>query len=157
MSLAISVKQWRMRFLLCFYNPICSAGRLETGLQRLIAAEETARKEPLKTERGTFHRLVCLSTSDCLALILYILYSCVSPVWMNVNGIIPQASVLSFPPTSHCQARFWSSPYVELISNLLNHDDLINQRMSFFFALDMLQFSVFIWEWRALVEAIEKG
>lgn len=106
---------------------------LQADSNRAHKGWSSLRKEALKAERGTLHRLVCLSTSDCWALILCALYSCVSPVWMNVNGIIPQASALSFPPTSHWQARFWSSPYVELISNLLNHDDSINQRMSFFF------------------------
>lgn len=76
---------------------------------------------------------VCLwkLCSDCSALIFY------TTLWIPslnecaaLNGIIPQASVLLFPPTAF--QRFWSSPYVELISNLFKRDNSIKQRMSFF-------------------------
>lgn len=122
-SLAISFRRWR---IFCFYNPVSSAGRLQTSLQRLIISEGKKKREREWRFPGRFaSRPVTESSTRRTAVYL-------QSEWA-LTGLSHRTRCSHSPWLPTDRLCFWSSPYMELISNLLNHDDSINQRMWVFF------------------------
>lgn len=118
------------------YNPLCSRDKLEIALS-VVNGGSVLEVNGDVTQPNTLKWWMqgCLWTlsTKCAALIFYTMYSCGFPVWMNVQLLMG----LSHKPQCSYSLRHPSSafdPYVELISNPLERDDSIKQRMSFFFS-----------------------